>query len=141
MSSTQSRFSQISPGGKNLLVTHPIYGYTDSDITIALATAGVPYTQVGSRIQFNNAADVKTFYTAGLFPAYSSYADPGAVLKDLGKEIILSAKGTTVVTLRQVQLISGPQTEGVPRYFNTTDTFYITMFQASQIDSIGTLRI
>jgi hypothetical protein len=129
MSSAQSRFSQISPREKNLLVTGLIYGYTDSDITTALATAGVAYTRVGSRIQFNSAADVETFYKSGLFPAYSSFANPGALLKDLGKEIILSANGTTVVTLRQVQLISGPLTEGVPRYFNTTDTFYITMFQ------------
>ena len=143
MSSTQASFSQIPSRGKNLVVTvvGGVYGYTPSNITEALANAGVPYTRTGSRIQFNSAADVNTLYTAGLFPIYSSFADKGALLKDLGKQIILSAKGEIVVTLRLVQLISGPQTEGVPNRFNGVDTFYITMFQASSIDTIGTARI
>jgi len=102
----------------------------------------VPYVRTGNVIRFNSLADVETFYSDGLYNNYTAYFDEGALLKDLGKEIILTAGSQKVAILRYVQLVSGAVTEGVPNNYPGDGTFYTTIYHSDPgLDDVGIVRV
>lgn len=146
MTSIQASFSQIPSRFENFIVvnSNAFTGWKEADIDFGLVSAsnaGFLFQKVGNMVsarRFPQMNDVLSY----IFPSVnSSNFSNGTLLKDMGKSIYFSVKGTTVQELRKVQVVLSSENEGVPPNFpneildqsnlsKTYGEFYISVFCA-----------
>jgi hypothetical protein len=81
----------------------------------------------------NTGARTETIMTPATFTARTTTTTygPGAMYRDIGKYVItVDATGKHIAKYAFVQLIDGPQTEGVPDNYSTTEKFYVAVWAA-----------
>lgn len=97
--------------------------------SIAATNAWVP----NAGVQFTSVLPETTFGTQ-----YTAITDIDAntLMRDMGKTLtLLDASGRHYATLRRVQTVNGPTTEGVPDNWNTTGQYYVSVWTADPLSA------